>query len=120
MKMEIFRKISFSFKHSLKGFLWAIKTELNVKIAVVLFFITIVLNSYFHVNSFEWLITISSILFVLCLELMNTAIERFIDFFIKEYHYDIKIIKDMSASAVLIALLTYIIVCLITYYKYIT
>jgi diacylglycerol kinase (ATP) len=117
--MNILKKIINSFRHSFIGFIWSFKKELNIKIAILLLCSTITLNIIFNVSYSRWMITILSIILLLCLELMNTAIEKFIDFFIKEYHYDIKIIKDMSASAVLIALVAYIIISFITYYNYI-
>ena len=49
------------------------------------------------------IILVFAIGFVWVAELFNTAIEKIMDFISKEQHPKIKLIKDLSAAAVLVA-----------------
>jgi len=51
---------------------------------------------------------------VLCFEIINSAIEKLCDLVMPEHHAVIKKVKDMSASAVLLAaIISFIIGCII-------
>ncbi len=56
---------------------------------------------------------------VLSIEGMNTAVEKTADFIHKEHHPKIGFIKDISAGAVTFAMLTFLIIFIITYLPYI-
>lgn len=54
-----------------------------------------------------------SIGFVWAAEIFNTAIEEIMDFIFPEYHPKVKLIKDMSAEAVLLAAVNSVITAII-------
>lgn len=54
------------------------------------------------ISNTEWLFIIGCSMLVLALELINTAIEHLCDTITKDIHPTIKIIKDVSAAAVLV------------------
>ena len=56
-----------------------------------------------QISPVEWAIMVICIGFVTGLELVNTAIEQLCDMVTKEVHPSIKLIKDISAGAVLIS-----------------
>src|ERR1035437_9427114 len=94
-----------SFKISILGLGSALKEERNFRIqfligAVVIFFMMI-----FRLNSIEKSILILMILVVLSLELINSQIEKFLDLIQPEHHPRVKIIKDVSAGAVLLSII---------------
>ena len=62
-----------------------------------------ILGGVLKINSIEWLIILGCSMLVLSLELMNTAIEKICDLITKDIHPVIKVVKDISAAAVLIA-----------------
>ena len=57
----------------------------------------------YHISATEWLCILMCIGAVLCLEMINSCIEKLCDVVQEEYHPLIKIIKDVSAGAVLFA-----------------
>ena len=59
----------------------------------------------------EWLAFIICIFLVIAMEVMNTSIERLSDIVSDEYSEKIKVVKDLSAAAVLIASLGALVVC---------
>jgi len=62
----------------------------------------------------EWLCILLCIGAVLCLEMLNNALEKLCDIVHKEYHPAIRIVKDVAAGAVLFAsLISAIIACII-------
>jgi diacylglycerol kinase len=65
---------------------------------------------YFKLNTYEWVAIIISIGVVFTAELVNTAIENIANFLTTENNSKIKIIKDLSAAAVLISVLMSLII----------
>jgi len=63
----------------------------------------LLLGIYLNFDAWEILILCSAITFVLLAEMINTALELTIDVFSKEFHPVARIVKDISAGAVLIA-----------------
>ena len=67
---------------------------------------TLILGFWLQISYFEWLIIIFLIGFVLSLEILNTVLERTLDF-LKPYISDnIRMIKDLIAGAVFLSCLT--------------
>jgi diacylglycerol kinase len=57
-------------------------------------------------QSWEWIVIVLAAGFVWVTEILNTCIERIMDFISTERHPKIGIIKDLAAAAVLMAALT--------------
>ena len=55
------------------------------------------------VAAIEWVVLLICIAAVITLEMINAAIEKLCDLVHKDYHPTIKIIKDISAGAVMLA-----------------
>lgn len=91
-----------SVSHAIDGFLFVLQKERNIKVQLCIGFLVIIGGIFFHISLLEWTICLLFICFILVLELVNTAIEKLLDFVTKEYHEDIKHIKDISASFVLV------------------
>ena len=85
-------------------------------IAVVLVIIT---GLYFQLTSFDWTLIVFSCALVLVSELVNTAIERLSDKITRDKDEDIRLIKDISAAAVLIAAMASILIAVFVFYPYI-
>lgn len=100
-----------SFSHAFNGLLVAIKTQRNVKIEILYLFLITILSCFLKVEIIEILKIILSVLIVIITELINTAIEFLTDLVVQwKWNKDAKIVKDISASAVLIS----VIYCIVT------
>ena len=111
----------FSWKARLKSFVFAwrgiidfFKTEHNAQIHLGVTVIVIFLSIFLRVSRFETIAIVFSIALVWITEMLNTAIEKTMDFISLQRRPQIKIIKDLSAGAVLIATIAAVIVgCII-------
>ncbi|WP_312093230.1 diacylglycerol kinase family protein [Niallia sp.] len=92
-----------SFRLAILGILTAIKQERNVKIHLVISILVIVLGILNNLSKYEWMFIAFCIGLVICLELVNTAIERVVDLVTGEYHPLAKEAKDIAAGAVFVA-----------------
>lgn len=90
------------FKHARDGFLWAIGSQLNMRIHVLAFIFVIFLGVFLKITYVEWLaVTILSVT-MLALELINTSLEQAMNAISTDFNPFIKRAKDISAAAVLV------------------
>ncbi len=94
-----------SFYYAFNGIKSAIHSERNLKIHFIIMTLVIIAGILFHISSIEWLICIILFLLVICLEMVNTAIETVVDMAMPKIHPLAKKAKDIAAGAVLIAAL---------------
>lgn len=93
-----------SFRHAIDGIVHAIKKERNFRIQIFLGILAVTACIIFRVETWQFVLVIVAIFFVLAMELMNTAIEALTDLFCKgSIHPLAKIAKDAAAGAVLLA-----------------
>jgi diacylglycerol kinase (ATP) len=86
------------------------RCEHNAQIHLAVTFLVLVLSVTLGLNKWEAIAVVFSIAFVWIAEMFNTAIEKTMNFISIEKHPQIKLIKDISAGAVLIASLAAVIV----------
>lgn len=96
-------KFTRSFRYAWNGLQYCYETQLNFRVELVVLLMVIVAGFMLRISNTEWLFIIGCSMLVLALELMNTAIEHLCDTITKDFHPAIKIIKDASAAAVLLA-----------------
>jgi diacylglycerol kinase len=96
------KKLIKSFSYALHGLKHALIHEQNFRIEIFCAAIAIGCSFVFNISKTEWLVVIVNITVVLMAELFNTAIENLCNMIHKETHPIIKIIKDVSAAAVVI------------------
>jgi len=101
---------------ALNGLKEAFIRERNFRIHLIIAIIVICFSIYFRLSVVEWMIVSILISFVLITELMNSLIERIIDYLKPEYHPQAKIIKDISAAVVLIAAITSVIIGVLIFF----
>lgn len=107
-------KHSKSFKHAFTGLWWVASTQNNFKIHLLLSLIAIIGGFVFQVTYDEFLIILVLICLGLVIEIVNTAIEETIDALDKNPREEIRIAKDVSASAMLVfSVGSFIIACVI-------
>lgn len=96
------RKHKISFQHAFEGLVYALSTQPNYRIHLILSLVSILAGSYFHISYFEFLIIGVLITVGLVIETVNTAIEETCDAIDESIRPDIKIAKDSAAAAMLI------------------
>lgn len=90
-----------SFTYAIKGIQLSLKQR-NMKVLVVSAFTTILLGFIFEITFIEWCVVLMCIGIVISLEILNTAIENFVDLIEPNHHPKAGAIKDLSAGAVLV------------------
>lgn len=89
-------------QNAFKGFIYAFKNEINLKIEVVISIIAIILAVILKIKPLEFVIVIFSIGLVILAELLNTALEIITDISSLNYNNKIRRVKDISAAIVVI------------------
>ncbi|MBI4039855.1 diacylglycerol kinase family protein [Candidatus Daviesbacteria bacterium] len=108
-----------SFQFAIQGITTALKEEPNLKIHFVVAIFVIIAGFFFHISKPEWIIIALLIGLVFTLELTNTAIETIVDAFTNSQHPGAKRAKDVSAGAVLVAVITSVVVGLMIFLPYV-
>jgi len=109
-----------SFYHAFSGICYLVKNERNFKIHLTSFTLVILAGFYFKITNQEWINVLGISGLVMSLEAINTSIERMSDMVSKDQNHQIKIIKDVSAGAVLIASILAVIIGVLVFWKYIS
>lgn len=100
--------------YALNGLKEAFLRERNFRIHLYITVIVICFSIFFRLSLMEWMFILIMIHIVLICELINSLMERLIDYVKPEYHPQAKIIKDISAAVVLIAAIFSVIIgCMI-------
>ena len=110
--MEIFFKSLVFATRGIKQFFFH---ERNSKLQTVMGITAIILGIIVSLSSFQWLLVLLCIGFVISLEMINSAIEKYCDLVTTDFHPGIKTIKDVAAGAVLVASIMSLIIGLIIF-----
>lgn len=107
----------FSVRGRLKSFYYAgaglkqfFRQEHNARIHLAAAILVSILGWWLKVSHMEAVALVVVIGLVWVTEILNTCLEKAMDFITREKHPEIKIIKDLAAGAVLIATITAVIV----------
>jgi len=124
MKFDFYR-LRNSLKHAYNGLKHSFLREQNFRIELLAAFLALGLGLYLKISLLAWLWVSFSIFFVLCTELLNTAVERLTDLATDKRKTNLaKQAKDIAAAAVLLSALQALIAGLIVFgpplYKVIT
>lgn len=91
-----------SVKNCLDGINYTITHENNFKREMILGIIAVILSAVLKISILEWVIVLLLINFVLVCELINTALEKAVDLYTKEFNQTAKIVKDVAGATVLV------------------
>jgi diacylglycerol kinase (ATP) len=92
-----------SFLYAGRGMIYFFINEFNARIHFFAAFLVVVFSFIYPVNRTEVMLLIFSVSLVWISEMINTAIEKAMDFISLEKYEPIRIVKDVAAGAVLIA-----------------
>jgi len=108
-KFSIRKRIQ-SFKYAFNGLWFVLRHEHNFRIHLLAAVVAVLAGFYFDVTTMEWLAIVIIIALVLSLEIINSAIEKLADVVSPEKNEQIKVIKDMTAAAVLLVAMASLVV----------
>lgn len=90
-----------SFHFAFTGLKELVKSEPNARIHLVATILAIVAGIFFKISTNEWCIVSIVIGLVWAAEGFNTVIEKLVDHITPEYNETARVVKDISAGAVL-------------------
>ncbi|KGX88911.1 diacylglycerol kinase family protein [Pontibacillus litoralis] len=103
-------KKGIGFTYAIQGMIAVIKTERNFRIHLLFAFSAILMGVYLQLRAIEWCILVLTIALVMTVEMVNSAIERVMDYLSLERHPVIGEIKDIAAGAVLVTAIAAVVI----------
>ncbi len=107
-----------SFNAAIEGFLYVIKTQRNMRIHFIVAVSVLLFGVYLNFERIEIMILCLTIGFVLVAEMVNTVVEFLLDGLINVRDEKAKVIKDISAGAVLVASINAAIISYFLFFKH--
>ncbi len=108
-------KLVKSFGFAFKGIRIVGRSQQNFWIHVIIAGLVVVSGFYAKLTHTEWCILVLTMVVVLAMEVINTAIEKLVDFVSPGFNEQAGMIKDISAAAVLVTAIGAIIIGLIIF-----
>ncbi len=113
---SFFAKRIKSIGYAFKGAVLLITKEASIKVQFIIGILITIAGFYFHISTTEWILQTLTIVLVMAVEGLNTAIEEIADFVHPEHHQKIGLVKDLAAGAVFILAVGAVIIGVIIYY----
>lgn len=113
-----FTKFRRSFIYAWRGFVTLISTEQNARVHLVAAVLVAAAAIYCKISRLELAVLFFAVTLVFSIEIMNTAIEKFLDIIHPSNHYQIRYIKDAMAGAVLISAFIALVVGILVFYPH--
>jgi diacylglycerol kinase (ATP) len=97
-------RIGGALRNTIAGFREGLSTEAAIKQEAVLLIIALPVAYFIATNVWVWVALVGSLILLLGVELLNTAIERLCDHVHPERHEAIKVTKDLASAGVFCAI----------------
>lgn len=107
------RSILESFRFAFSGLSYALRTQRNTRIHLAVAVAAMALGLWLGLAPTQWAVLALTIGFVLVSEMLNTVAETLVDLISPGYHPLAKVVKDVTAGAVLLAAIIAVIVGLL-------
>ncbi len=91
------------FVYAWQGIVYALQTQLNMRVHLVVSIAAITLSIWLGISRIEWMLLLMTLAQVISLEIVNTALEVSLDLISKEHNPWIGRAKDLAAGAVLVS-----------------
>ncbi len=111
------KKLSMAFTNAKYGFAVIWKNEAAFRMEIIIIFIALFILYFLNIDIMLKIILCVLFFILLIVELINSAIEILCDFVKDEYDDVIKVIKDITSSAVGLSIVLNIIIWLYAFYK---
>jgi len=105
------KRLADSINFAVEGLMHVLKSQRNMRLHFMFAVIILLVGIYLNFTGNELMLILLSLSFLLCSEMFNTAIEVTVDLIESNVHPLARIIKDVSAGAVLVSAVNAIIVC---------
>lgn len=110
MKLANRDSLFISFNRALKGIFYVFKTQRNMRIHLLIALVILAISVFLNLDKKEVIIICFTIFLVLITEMFNTAVELAVNLITEKFHPLAKIVKDITAGAVLFASINAILV----------
>jgi diacylglycerol kinase len=107
------RNLVESFRFAFSGLWYALRTQRNTRIHLTIAAAAVAVGLFLKLSYVQWAVLTLTIGFVLVSEMLNTVAETLVDLISPGYHPLAKIVKDVTAGAVLLAALVSVVVGLL-------
>ena len=91
-----------SFGYAFEGVAYILRTQRNARIELAFAIAAVLLAAWLGISAIEWAVLVLTIVIVLALEWMNTALELAVSLASPEAHPSAKAAKDVAAACVLL------------------
>lgn len=108
-----------SFNHAIEGFVYVLRTQRNMRVHFLLGVLIVISGIILDFSRIELICLGSIVTLVLFAEMLNTAIEHTIDLISDAFHPLARVIKDISAGAVLLTAISAVIFGYLLFSKHI-
>ena len=102
-----------SFRFAFAGLWYTLRTQRNTRIQLAIAVAVVALGLWLGLSCIQWAALTLTIGFVLVSEMLNTVTETLVDLVSPGYHPLAKVVKDITAGAVLVAAITSVVVGLL-------
>lgn len=106
-----------SCKNALDGIIYAVTTQGNIKKQLVIAVAVMLISLFFDLSRAEFLCLMFTVVLVIVVELINTAVETVVDLYTELYHPKAKIAKDVAAGAVVVTAINAVIVAYFLFFE---
>ncbi len=103
------------FGFAFSGLWYALRTQRNTRVHVVIATLAILMGIFLHISAIEFAMIFVAITGVFIAEMFNTAFELCVDLASPTYHPLAKIAKDVAAGAVLLSAMLSIVIGLFVF-----
>ncbi|SIS36820.1 diacylglycerol kinase family protein [Salimicrobium flavidum] len=103
------------FRFAISGLGTIVKAEKNLKIHCAASIVVLLTGLYLSVSLVEWAILFLTMALVISFEVMNSVIERVMDFIHPSFHPEVKVIKDAAAGAVLVTAVFAVLIAIVIF-----
>ena len=104
-----------SFANAFAGIGYFFANDRNGRIHLAITLTVLAAGLAFQILPIEWIVILLCIALVISLEMLNSALEKLCDMVQPNYHATIKVIKDVSAGAVLVATIISVVIGIIIF-----
>lgn len=118
MSMLNFKRFLRSFRFAAKGLAIVFREEQSFRVQIFALLAVLALGLFFRIKTWEWISLILVAASVLVLELINSTLERIVDYLKPRLHHYVETVKDIMAGAVLVASMAAAAVGVIIFYPY--
>lgn len=113
IKTRGLKRVYLAFGNSVRALKWLVKNEAAFRQELLLLIACIPLTFVFDITASERLILLTSVVFIIFTEIVNTAIEAVVDRVGKEIHPLSGLAKDLGSAAVMVSFIIAVLIWLI-------